>query len=157
MEPADRTVTDALHREVDEELGGKVVDVVPAFVDTVAHSHHEDGTLLHPHGVKVQHFFACRLASICALCQAGNTSRGGRAVGAVAWVSMMDMRLILQPHRPDRVRVTPGPIPGLGATRVPVGRRPRRSRHAPVDRPGRLRPPQVRWPTGRSDRWTPPA
>ncbi len=64
VEPEDRTVTEALHREVDEELGGKVVDVVPAFVDTVAHSHHEDGTLLHPHGVKVQHFFACRLASM---------------------------------------------------------------------------------------------
>ncbi|MCC9307956.1 NUDIX hydrolase [Kitasatospora sp. RB6PN24] len=64
VEPGDRTVTEALHREVDEELGGKVADVVPAFVDTVAHSHHEDGTLAHPHGVKVQHFFACRLVGM---------------------------------------------------------------------------------------------
>ncbi|MDH6576452.1 NUDIX domain-containing protein [Kitasatospora sp. MAP5-34] len=64
VERADRTVVDALHREMDEELGGKVQDVVPAFVDTVAHSHHEDGTLAHPHGVKVQHFFVCRLASM---------------------------------------------------------------------------------------------
>ncbi|MFI9270078.1 NUDIX domain-containing protein [Kitasatospora sp. NPDC052896] len=64
VEPADRTVVDALHREVDEELGGKVVDVVPVFVDTVAHTHHDDGTLAHPHGVKVQHFFVCRLASM---------------------------------------------------------------------------------------------
>ena len=44
VEPGDRTVVDALHREVDEELGAKVQDVVPAFVDTVAHSHHDDGT-----------------------------------------------------------------------------------------------------------------
>lgn len=64
VEPGDRTVVEALHREVDEELGGKVEDVVPAFVDTVAHSHHEDGTLAHPHGVKVQHFFVCRLTSM---------------------------------------------------------------------------------------------
>ncbi|GAA2134206.1 hypothetical protein GCM10009760_11240 [Kitasatospora kazusensis] len=64
VEREDRTVVEALHREVDEELGGKVEDVVPAFVDTVAHSHHEDGTLAHPHGVKVQHFFVCRLASM---------------------------------------------------------------------------------------------
>jgi 8-oxo-dGTP pyrophosphatase MutT (NUDIX family) len=64
VEPTDRTVVEALHREVDEELGGKVEDVVPAFVDTVAHSHHEDGTLAHPHGVKVQHFFVCRLSSM---------------------------------------------------------------------------------------------
>ncbi len=64
VEPSDRTVVDALHREVDEELGGKVVDVVPAFVDTISHTLHDDGTPLHPHGVKVQHFFVCRLASM---------------------------------------------------------------------------------------------
>ncbi|WP_371480327.1 NUDIX domain-containing protein [Kitasatospora sp. NBC_00315] len=73
VEPEDRTVVEALHREVDEELGGKVVDVVPAFVDTIAHTvpHSPGGrtpaeqdALLHPHGVKVQHFFACRLASM---------------------------------------------------------------------------------------------
>ncbi|MFD0571096.1 NUDIX domain-containing protein [Kitasatospora gansuensis] len=64
VEPTDRTVVEALHREVDEELGGKVEDVVPAFVDTVSHSHHEDGTLAHPHGVKVQHFFVCLLSSM---------------------------------------------------------------------------------------------
>ncbi|WP_033217788.1 NUDIX domain-containing protein [Kitasatospora phosalacinea] len=64
VEPTDETVVAALHREVDEELGGKVTDVVPAFVDTVAHSHHDDGTPAHPHGVKVQHFFACRLAGM---------------------------------------------------------------------------------------------
>ncbi|MDH6127593.1 NUDIX hydrolase [Kitasatospora sp. GP82] len=64
VESGDRTVVDALHREVDEELGGKVVDVVPAFVDTVSHAHHDDGTLAHPHGVKVQHFFVCRLAAM---------------------------------------------------------------------------------------------
>ncbi|GJF29405.1 NUDIX domain-containing protein [Kitasatospora sp. NBC_01539] len=64
VEPGDRTVLDALHREIDEELGGKVTDVVHAFVDTVAHAHHDDGTPAHPHGVKVQHFFVCRLASM---------------------------------------------------------------------------------------------
>ncbi|MER7850021.1 NUDIX domain-containing protein [Kitasatospora sp. NPDC096077] len=64
VERDDRTVVEALHREVDEELGGKVVDVVPAFVDTISHTLHDDGTLLHPHGVKVQHFFVCRLASM---------------------------------------------------------------------------------------------
>ncbi|GAA2250089.1 MULTISPECIES: NUDIX hydrolase [Kitasatospora] len=64
VEAGDRTVVDALHREIDEELGGKVVDVVPAFVDTVSHAHHDDGTLAHPHGVKIQHFFVCRLAAM---------------------------------------------------------------------------------------------
>jgi 8-oxo-dGTP pyrophosphatase MutT (NUDIX family) len=59
VEPADATVVDALHREVDEELGAKITDVVPAFVDTVEHLR-DDGTL----GVKVQHFFVCRLASM---------------------------------------------------------------------------------------------
>ncbi|MFI9720943.1 NUDIX domain-containing protein [Streptomyces sp. NPDC052396] len=54
VEPADESVVAALHREVDEELGAKVVDVVPAFVDTVPHRH----------GVKVQHFFVCLLASM---------------------------------------------------------------------------------------------
>lgn len=38
VERSDRTVVEALHREVDEELGGKVVDVVPAFVDTISHT-----------------------------------------------------------------------------------------------------------------------
>lgn len=55
VEPDDATVVDALHREVDEELGAKVVDVVPAFVDTMEHV--EDGAA----GVKVQYFFVCRL------------------------------------------------------------------------------------------------
>ncbi len=59
VEPEDATVVEALHREVDEELGAKVTDVVPAFVDTVEHIH-EDGT----RGVKVQHFFVCRLGSM---------------------------------------------------------------------------------------------
>ncbi|MEU1623962.1 NUDIX hydrolase [Streptomyces sp. NPDC020096] len=59
VEPEDATVVDALHREVDEELGAKVADVVPAFVDTVEHIR-EDGA----RGVKVQHFFVCRLASM---------------------------------------------------------------------------------------------
>ncbi|MCC3768283.1 NUDIX domain-containing protein [Streptomyces sp. UNOC14_S4] len=59
VEPEDPTVVAALHREVDEELGAKVVDVVPAFVDTVSHSTHHAA-----HGVKVQHFFVCRLASM---------------------------------------------------------------------------------------------
>ncbi|MET9612375.1 NUDIX hydrolase [Kitasatospora indigofera] len=73
VEPEDRTVVEALHREVDEELGGKVVDVVPVFVDTISHPHpHAPGggtpadaaALAHPHGVKVQHFFVCRLAAM---------------------------------------------------------------------------------------------
>ncbi len=64
VEPADRSVVDALHREVDEELGGKVCDVVPVFVDTVSHAHEEHGAPAHPHGVKVQHFFVCRLAAM---------------------------------------------------------------------------------------------
>lgn len=60
VEPGvDSTVVDALHREVDEELGAKVTDVVPAFVDTVPHTT-ESGEV----GVKVQHFFVCRLASM---------------------------------------------------------------------------------------------
>lgn len=59
VEPEDTTVVQALHREVDEELGAKVTDVVPAFVDTVPHP---DGGA--PDGIKVQHFFVCRLASM---------------------------------------------------------------------------------------------
>jgi ADP-ribose pyrophosphatase YjhB (NUDIX family) len=60
VEPGiDTSVIDALHREVDEELGAKVTDVVPAFVDTVDHR-----TELGARGVKVQHFFVCRLASM---------------------------------------------------------------------------------------------
>ncbi|HEX5567701.1 MAG TPA: NUDIX domain-containing protein [Streptomyces sp.] len=76
VEPGDATVVGALHRELDEELGAKVTDVVPAFVDTVPHDPEEDreqggvqsgdrarvpdGTA----GVKVQYFFVCRLASM---------------------------------------------------------------------------------------------
>ncbi len=37
VEPDDTTVVDALHREVYEELGAKITDVVPCFVDTVEH------------------------------------------------------------------------------------------------------------------------
>ena len=59
VEPEDATVTDALHREVDEELGAKVVSPVIAFVDTVEHTG-PDGVA----GVKVQHFFVCRLESM---------------------------------------------------------------------------------------------
>ncbi|MEU6080332.1 NUDIX hydrolase [Streptomyces sp. NPDC047108] len=59
VEPGDATVVDALHREVDEELGAKVTDVVPVFVDTVEHI--SDGGVT---GVKVQHFFLCRLESM---------------------------------------------------------------------------------------------
>ncbi|PNG98616.1 hypothetical protein SMF913_14641 [Streptomyces malaysiensis] len=73
MEPEDATVVEALHREVDEELGAKVTDVVPAFVDTVPHTAEgpagADGTegaecAEGAVGVKVQHFFVCRLASM---------------------------------------------------------------------------------------------
>ncbi|MEU8570384.1 NUDIX hydrolase [Streptomyces pathocidini] len=59
VEPEDATVVDALHREVDEELGAKISDVVPVFVDTVEHI--ADGGVT---GVKVQHFFVCRLESM---------------------------------------------------------------------------------------------
>ncbi|MBM9505987.1 NUDIX domain-containing protein [Actinacidiphila acididurans] len=59
VEDDDAGVMAALHREVDEELGAKVTDVVPAFVDTVEHIT-GDGE----HGVKVQYFFACRLESM---------------------------------------------------------------------------------------------
>lgn len=59
VEPEDATVVEALHREVDEELGAKVVDVVPCFVDTVEHI--AGGGVK---GVKVQYFFVCRLASM---------------------------------------------------------------------------------------------
>jgi 8-oxo-dGTP pyrophosphatase MutT (NUDIX family) len=62
VERADATVLDALHREVFEELGAKITDVVPAFVDTVPHVP-EDGETTPP-GLKVQHFFVCRLASM---------------------------------------------------------------------------------------------
>ena len=59
VEPTDATVVEALHREVHEELGAKIVDVVPCFVDTVEHI--VDGGVS---GVKVQHFFVCRLDSM---------------------------------------------------------------------------------------------
>lgn len=59
VEPGvDRSVVEALHREVDEELGAKVTDVVPAFVDTVRDPRETPG------GVKVQHFFVCRLVTM---------------------------------------------------------------------------------------------
>ncbi len=51
---------DALHREVHEELGAKIADVVPCFVDTVEHIGEDSSTT----GVKVQHFFVCRLESM---------------------------------------------------------------------------------------------
>lgn len=59
VEPGDNSVVEALHREVDEELGATITDVVPAFVDTVPHD-----TPHSAHGVKVQHFFVCRLTSM---------------------------------------------------------------------------------------------
>lgn len=59
VEDTDANVLDALNREIDEELGGKVTDPVPAFVDTTEHIA-EDGS----HGVKVQYFFVCRLGSM---------------------------------------------------------------------------------------------
>jgi 8-oxo-dGTP pyrophosphatase MutT (NUDIX family) len=62
VEPADASVLDALHREVYEELGAKITDAVPAFVDTVPHIP-EPGERTPP-GLKVQHFFVCRLASM---------------------------------------------------------------------------------------------
>ncbi|MER0241153.1 NUDIX hydrolase [Streptomyces sp. HSW2009] len=67
VEPDDPTVVDALHREMDEELGAEVTDVVPAFVDTVPIDARRDDLAGRPvpdQGVKVQHFFACRLASM---------------------------------------------------------------------------------------------
>jgi 8-oxo-dGTP pyrophosphatase MutT (NUDIX family) len=60
VEPSDATVIDALHREVDEELGAKITEVVPCFVDTVEHIGEGGGAT----GVKVQHFFVCRLESM---------------------------------------------------------------------------------------------
>jgi 8-oxo-dGTP pyrophosphatase MutT (NUDIX family) len=60
VEPEDTTVVDALHREVHEELGAKITDVVPCFVDTVEHIGEDGGAT----GVKVQHFFVCRLESM---------------------------------------------------------------------------------------------
>lgn len=62
VEPGDASVLAALHREVHEELGARVTDVVPAFVDTVEHTP-EPGEPARP-GLKVQHFFVCRLASM---------------------------------------------------------------------------------------------
>jgi 8-oxo-dGTP pyrophosphatase MutT (NUDIX family) len=59
VEPGDPTVVDALHREVHEELGAKITDVVPCFVDTVEHIGQDGAT-----GVKVQYFFVCRLESM---------------------------------------------------------------------------------------------
>ncbi|MFF0746810.1 NUDIX domain-containing protein [Streptomyces sp. NPDC004111] len=63
VEPEDATVVDALHREVDEELGAKVTDVVPCFVDTVEQIAGDAGKGAVA-GVKVQHFFVCRLESM---------------------------------------------------------------------------------------------
>ncbi|UNO40914.1 NUDIX hydrolase [Streptomyces sp. MST-110588] len=59
VESGDASVVDALHRELDEELGAKARDVVPVFVDTV--EHFSDSGV---DGVKVQHFFVCRLDSM---------------------------------------------------------------------------------------------
>ncbi|WP_030905329.1 NUDIX domain-containing protein [Streptomyces sp. NRRL F-5126] len=61
VEDTDPTVIDALHREVDEELGAKITDAVPCFVDTVEHVAEGAGDVA---GVKVQHFFVCRLESM---------------------------------------------------------------------------------------------
>jgi 8-oxo-dGTP pyrophosphatase MutT (NUDIX family) len=61
VEDTDSTVVDALHREVDEELGAKITDVVPCFVDTVEHIAERASDIS---GVKVQHFFVCRLESM---------------------------------------------------------------------------------------------
>ncbi|WP_405584084.1 NUDIX domain-containing protein [Streptomyces sp. NBC_01190] len=59
VETSDPNILAALDREIDEELGGKVSDAVPAFVDTTEHIA-DDGS----HGVKVQYFFVCRLESM---------------------------------------------------------------------------------------------
>jgi 8-oxo-dGTP pyrophosphatase MutT (NUDIX family) len=59
VEDDDANILAALHREIDEELGGKITDPVPAFVDTTEHIA-ADGS----HGVKVQYFFVCRLESL---------------------------------------------------------------------------------------------
>ena len=59
VEPDDASLLAALHREIDEELGGTVVDAVPVFVDTTEHLA-EDGS----HGVKVVYFFVCHLESM---------------------------------------------------------------------------------------------
>jgi 8-oxo-dGTP pyrophosphatase MutT (NUDIX family) len=59
VEPDDGSVAEALHREVDEELGATVSGAVPAFVDTMDHVA-DDGA----RGVKVQHFFVCRLETM---------------------------------------------------------------------------------------------
>jgi 8-oxo-dGTP pyrophosphatase MutT (NUDIX family) len=63
VEADDVSVLDALHREVLEELGAKITDAVPAFVDTLPHVPQEGDPPTAP-GLKVQHFFACRLASM---------------------------------------------------------------------------------------------
>lgn len=73
VEGEDETVIAALHREVDEELGAEVSDVVPVFVDTVPYTASdlladegtpEEARALPPDAVKVQHFFVCRLVSM---------------------------------------------------------------------------------------------
>ena len=67
VEPGDATVVEALHRELDEELGAKVTGVVPAFVDTVPYDPAEDPEPAVPGGtpgVKVQHFFVCQLSDM---------------------------------------------------------------------------------------------
>lgn len=93
VEPGDTSVVAALHRELDEELGAKITQAVPAFVDTVVHDPDSDDPGFentdpdgsdgsgprdlgpagagepdaaghHPDAVKVQHFFVCRLASM---------------------------------------------------------------------------------------------
>ncbi|MFD6835369.1 NUDIX domain-containing protein [Streptomyces diastaticus] len=60
VEPEDASVVAALHREVLEELGAKITDVVPCFVDTIEHI----GVDAETTGVKVQHFFVCRLGTM---------------------------------------------------------------------------------------------
>ena len=61
LEPGDATVADGLRREIDEELGGKITDLVPAFVHTATR---QDDSAVAEGGVKVQYFFVCRLESM---------------------------------------------------------------------------------------------
>lgn len=64
VEPEDAGLLAALHRELDEELGGKAADPVLVYLHTVPHQLHDDLPDADPNGVKVQHFFACRLESM---------------------------------------------------------------------------------------------
>ncbi|SFD21650.1 NUDIX domain-containing protein [Streptomyces aidingensis] len=110
VEPTDTSVLSALHREVHEELGAKIDDAVPAFVDTVRHAP-EPGENTPP-GLKVQHFFVCRLASMDPALRHGPEVEEPRG-------SYEIVRLPFTPEGLTSVNLVPGTLRDYLARNVP--------------------------------------